>query len=229
MSNTIVACVLKTGGLVYDNGYVNALANAIKKNTTLPYEFVCLTDSTDSFDESVHKVIPLRHALPGWWSKMELFNQPHFRGKTIVFIDLDTVIVGNIDFLIDHHSTIFMALNDFYTLSNLGSGLMVFRGEAFNHIYAEFMRRPIHNIRNIPTGDQTFIESIIGPHGFARIQSEFPNKVVSFKKHCRYGNDFTNLFLPEDARVVCFHGVPKPHNITHPIIANNWSKGVDST
>lgn len=228
MSKTIVACVLKTGGEVYDNGYVNALANAIQKNTTLSYEFVCLTDSIEPFGDNVHKVIPLRHAFPGWWSKMELFNQSYFQDRTVVFIDLDTVIVGNVDFLIEHHSTIFMALNDFYTLSNLGSGLMVFKGGAFNKIYTEFMRRPIHNIRNIPTGDQTFIESVVGSHGYARVQTVFPKKVVSFKAHCRSGNNYNTLFLPEDARIVCFHGVPKPHNITHPIIANNWSKGIDS-
>jgi hypothetical protein len=55
-------------------------------------------------------------------------------------------------------------------------------------------------------GDQEFIESM-QPEA-DRWQDLFPNQIVSYKVDCR-----ANGYAPEDARIVAFHGNPRPHEI----------------
>lgn len=223
--DNIIVCVLKTGGIVYDNGYVNALAEAVARNTTVPYEFVCLTDSQEPFLPSVHKVIQLEHAFPGWWSKIELFSAPYLDGKRVTFFDLDTVITSNIDFLFEADPKRMVSLSDFYFPERLQSAIMQYIGGSFRDIYTEFMKAPIANMRNTAGGDQEWIEKIIGKGNFDRCQTLWPNRFVSFKVHLLgRDKDYNNLRWTPENSVVCFHGVPKPENITNPIIANHWKK-----
>jgi len=91
-----VVCVLKKGG-TYTPEYVQRLKKGVENNTTIGYNFVCLTD-----DESVSGICEvklLKHRWDGWWSKIELFN-PEMELDNTVYVDLDTVILGNIDELL---------------------------------------------------------------------------------------------------------------------------------
>ena len=131
----------------------------------------------------------------GWWAKLELFKE--FKGKTLYF-DLDTVITGNIDFLTEPHE--FAALTDFYHQRQIGSGVMSWDGD-YSHIYDKWaeLKKP-----NLMGGDQQWI-FMVKPDA-KRLQIEFPNKIVSYKVHCTNG-------VPNDATVVCFHGLPRPHEV----------------
>ena len=84
-----VACVLKSGG-DFTPEHVYALKNAL--NEHLPeHRFYCFTD----VDCMPVWMIPLIHDLPGWWSKMELCRPDEIPG-TVLYIDLDTVILGDL-------------------------------------------------------------------------------------------------------------------------------------
>jgi hypothetical protein len=63
-------------------------------------------------------------------------------------------------------------------------------------------------------GDQEFITLL---RDTQQIQMEYfhPAHVVSYKYHCRQG-------LPDDARVVCFHGKPDPHEISDEWVKRCW-------
>ena len=87
-----IACVLKTGG-DFTWSDVDRLRNGIANHLSIPYRFVVLTDL---LIEKSNDIIPLINDWPGWWSKLELFRPNIFIGPVIYF-DLDTVIVGNID------------------------------------------------------------------------------------------------------------------------------------
>ena len=53
-------------------------------------------------------------------------------------------------------------------------------------------------------GDQVFIEAQVKD---AKLwQDEFPKKIVSYKVDCKGGK-------PKKASIVCFHGLPRPHDI----------------
>lgn len=94
-----VACVWKTGAPGYDrNDYVGRMARAVARHLTRPHRFVCLTDSP-TVPEGVER-IPLLHAWPGFWAKVELHRPGLFTGP-VIYLDLDTVICGPLDPIAD--------------------------------------------------------------------------------------------------------------------------------
>jgi alpha-N-acetylglucosamine transferase len=78
----------------YDSSWVEKLQNSIKRNVTLPYKFICLSD----VDVPCNRIV-LENDGPGFWAKMQLFKPNLFNGP-VLYIDLDTVICKNIDEII---------------------------------------------------------------------------------------------------------------------------------
>lgn len=212
----IIACVLRTGGGVYDYNYVNALSNAVSRNVTVPYKFVCLTDDSTGFNSNVHATINLKHDFKKWWSKIELFRPDIFTGKQVFFLDLDTVIINNIDDIVSKPFD-FCGLRDFYKITTLGSGLMSWRHDKYHYVYERFLRNSTYIMNNTPEGDQRWINENVKSMKY--FQDVFGNNVVSYKKDCIRNKMFR---IPKNTKIVCFHGIPKPHEIEYPEIKNHW-------
>jgi alpha-N-acetylglucosamine transferase len=63
--------------------------------------FCCFTNTKDSFDENINTA-PLTAHLPGWWAKMELFNHYPYLPEYILYLDLDSLVIGNLDELVQY-------------------------------------------------------------------------------------------------------------------------------
>ena len=187
----LVVCI-KVGD-TYGPEYVNRLATMVARQTTVPYSFVCLTDNADGVTVPTE---PIGTDLPGWWAKLMLFK-PHqaLVGRRIIFLDLDTLIVGNMDFLLQDTGA-FTILRDFYRPLGYGSAVMAFDAGIYPQIWGNFLKPMMHTYH----GDQNWIEANI--YEPAIWQDQYPGKIVSYKVHCMAG-------VPADASVVCFHGFPK--------------------
>ena len=193
---------------IYTEEYVRRLHEAVQRNTTKA-EFICYTDRfMDSFTR------PLNTTLKGWWAKLTLFARPELINSPTLYIDLDTLIVDNIDHICKYvdgdslHSTQsphFTILRDFYRKDGYGSGLMAWNGD-YSYLWDEFAKSPgeIINRYGGTMGDQWFIETQVKDANIW--QDEFPNEIVSYKLDCKDG-------LPSGAKIVCFHGEPRPHNV----------------
>lgn len=195
------ACVLRSGG-DYRAEHVTTLHNHIKRHLTVPHNFVCLTDM-----QVACETLPLRHGWPGWWSKIELFDG-RLRGD-VLYADLDTIPVGNLDEIATGHD--FTVLENFWAHDRIGSGLMAWSID-LRGIYNKFCTAPnkyIHEYRTTERwGDQGFVR-FNSPVPFDRWQRRHPGKVVSFKQHCRKEGR-----IPPAAAIVCFHGKPRPWEMT---------------
>ena len=211
-----IALVLKTGGEIYDHRYVNALAKSIKANITIDHELVCLTDDATGISNNVDRIIPLTNDYPTWWSKIELFKPNQFTTKHVFYMDLDTLVVGNIDDIMSYDGD-FTGLRDFYSMHSLGSGIMAWNPSLTNNIYTEFVKKSRSIIVNYREGDQRWIDE--HKPSLEWIQDIYPNKIVSFKKHCMKNNEIN---VPDSARIICFHGNPRPHTIKHDAITKHW-------
>ena len=212
-----IACVLKSGSHVYDYNYVNALSNAIAKHVTVPYTFTCLTDNPSKFNNNVHKVIKLKHSFPKWWSKIELFRPDIFHDTSqVFFLDLDTVITNNINDIVSYDGD-FCGLRDFYKVVTLGSGLLSWKPSKYHHVYKKFLLKCDYVMANTPEGDQKWIDSQIKEMDY--FQDIYGRKIISWKKDCLNNN---KISIPKSASIVCFHGIPKPHEITDSTIVSNW-------
>lgn len=125
-----IACVLRSGGKVgYDSTWVDKLHNMIRRNTTRPFRFVCLSDTPVNCER-----IELSTTAPGYWAKLQLFEQGLFAGPTLYF-DLDTVICNNIDLLIDRlldQTQLVMWKDPDYKISS--SAIMYWNGD-YSNIY----------------------------------------------------------------------------------------------
>lgn len=214
-----VATVLKSGGY-YDVSYVNHIANSMKNNLTHPYEFICLTDCTEGFNNNVDKIIPFKHDFPKWWGKIELFQSNIFETERVFYLDLDTIIVKNIDHIVTNSEN-FFGLRDFYHQYGLGSGIMGWRCKdpLMNQIYEKFMENPTSNMNNHRTGDQEFIWGVNSNY-VKFIQDFYPKEIVSYKKDCV--DNRNNISIPPEASIVCFHGPPRPKSIKDQAIRKYW-------
>ena len=88
---------------IYTPDYVSKLYNSLKRNTTIPFEFICLSDT----DVKADVVLPYNHhsSIVKHWHKLKFFS-PQFANQQpddeIVIMDIDQVITGNVDDLIGY-------------------------------------------------------------------------------------------------------------------------------
>jgi len=206
-----LACVLKSGG-GYNASHVARLHAQLKRH--LPgYDLVCLSD-VDVPCERIH----LQYDWPGWWAKMCLFH-PDI-DDDILFFDLDTVIVRDIsEFAQVCRTTL---LSDFHSEYALASGLMYLAQEDRDLVWRGFISDPGRHIRRFSkAGDQGFLREFKHLRTAARWQNKFPGQVISYKSHIQLkGGDRE---LPADARIVCFHGQPRPWQISAPWVTQHDS------
>lgn len=153
-------------------------------------------------DYLVVRELPLYHDWPGWWSKMELFR-PDLH-EDILYLDLDTTIVDDIEPLIAKCRNLPIALNDFFHPPRLASGFMYLPANFREEIWKKWIEKPDWYMHHTRKGDQGFLEQSWGDIAW-RWQSLCPGKVVSYKVDVRPTGK-----VPEEAAVVCFHGQPRP-------------------
>lgn len=186
--------------------YVAALRAGLRRHLRVPHQVHLLTDEAASLFPGTY-CRPADPSLRGWWQKLRLFKPGMFPdGDRVLYLDLDTTVVGSLD-AIAAYAGDFAVLRDFYRPDGYGSGVMAWRAgaSATARIWDSWCAadRP-----RLCGGDQAWIES--AAPGADRLQDLFPGQLVSFKADgCAAG-------VPEGARLVCFHGRPKPHELGAP-------------
>lgn len=202
MSSPVVVCVLRGGG-EYTVEHVQALRAGTQRwwPQDVPFRFVALTDTPISAAGIEER--PLQYGWKGWWAKMELFTAAQDDLGDILYFDLDTMIVGPLGGITGVSSL--TLLSDFYRLERAQSGVMYLplkdRPEACA-AWMEWQRAPSFPFR----GDGEFLD-YLWRNKAARWQDVLPEQIVSYKVHVRQRKGQT---LPPDARVLCFHGRPRP-------------------
>ncbi len=209
-----IALVLKSGG-PYSPAYVSRLVKGIQANATIPYRTVCLTD----MDLNIPGVesIRLKHNWPGWWSKIELFR-PDLLLNNTVYMDLDTMIIGNIDSLLRlaKHNELY-ALRGFNqrplpdNLLNFATGVMAGGFASYPEIYESFAMDAEYHMtvdrKGWRQGDQGFITDVIGTD-FPAIQDKLTRNYIVGRKITKDGER-----IPANARVFAWSGEPRLHNL----------------
>ena len=171
--------------------YVGRLVEGIEANMTVPHRF---------------KIIG---GEPSWWAKLDLFRPDAFPARErVLYFDLDTVITGPLDDLAAYAGP-FACLRDFYRPWGLGSGVMAWEHGTCDDLWTEWIAKGSPKLKG---GDQVWVE-VMRPDA-VRLQDQFPGQFASWKRDCVTG-------IPAGTRVVCFHGVPRPHQV-------NWAGQIRS-
>jgi hypothetical protein len=205
-----VVCVLKSGKRFIDKQpyrveHVTKLQRAVARHLTMPHRFACFTDMVDEVRDAGVTAIPLPTPWSGWWSKINLFAPDFLTGFTL-YMDLDTLVVGDLTPLIRTTPGITMT-KDFYGPDMMNSSTMAWMGDfcAIWHVFAddsERLQRRYDARKGSLVGDQGFIHDVLRNMA-CPIDTFDPTHVVSFKRHALHA-------APRDARLVSFHGRPKP-------------------
>lgn len=194
--------------------YVNILADMVGRN--LPektaYKFICFTDTPDGIDSAVD-IRPLpAEGLKGWWNKVALFKKGLFpENDRIIYLDLDTCIVGALDGIITYDGE-FALTRDFFRPDTFQSGVMMWRSGFGAHLWDNYVAA---GCPDIDGGDQVWIRNNSKPDC---LQSIFPLSFVSYKVHCQ-------RMFPKSAKAVCFHGLPRPHEFPSEWVKYVWKIG----
>ncbi len=202
MEPITVLTVYRSGGQ-YTPEYVTRLRDGVKSCLTVPHRFVCMTDAPIEGVEC----IPFELGLPGWWSKPEIFR-PDLPFERVLYVDLSCVVTGLLDEMAMQDGICITA--DWYyggpsqsvLLYNVGDFINLW--EAFRADPARWMADGDRMIA--PNfGDQILVRELPVPE-MKYWQDVLPGHLVSFKTDCQAG-------VPTDARLVKFHGQPKPHDV----------------
>lgn len=94
------ACVWVRGNVPYTDTFVRALRAGVRRYYPHEHRFVCLTDTTLEGIECIG--IRANKNIPGWWSKIELFNRKHDLKGRVVYLDLDTLIVDDLTPIVEY-------------------------------------------------------------------------------------------------------------------------------
>ena len=129
---------------------------------------------------------------------MELFSPQKQHLRPCLYIDLDTLVIGNIDHMRTPVDSLWM-LRDAYRRYGGQSSIMLIPKDV-GDIWTNWIARPDHWMK-LFNGDQNYLER----YPYKVLQLTYPG-LYSYKVHCRNG-------CPNDARIVFFHGQPKPHNV----------------
>lgn len=225
-----IATVLRSGG-DYGVADVKWLRNQLPQDI----EVLCFTDM------GIHiagvTVVPLSKdwsKCKGWWAKIELFR-PDIK-EDLLYFDLDTVITGDIREILAFRSRQIVMLTDFWRPANLMSSIMFIPHAAKAAVWSAFFRQPRYYINHCKKpdcwGDQGFLQLVLG--NTSRWQDVFPDWFVSYKTHVvKYGespwankrHSIGDGSLPADARVVVFHGNPRPRQVNEPWLPGGAQRG----
>lgn len=210
-----VVC-LKVGDK-YGPEYVNRLFAMVGRHLSARHRFICITDDSRGLHWEITLKEPEDPDLEGWWQKMTLYKPPAWSGPRLtIFMDLDTVICSEIDWLSSYGGSLAM-LRDFYRpASSWASGILAMRPDALGWIWAAFDRNRARWLAY--GGDQQAVEAILRSRSREPdlLQDLFPGKIRSYKVHCQ-------RHLPTGTAIVCFHGRPRPHEVTEvPWIEKYW-------
>mgnify|MGYP006132534673 FL=1 len=224
-------------GTLYSADYVNRLYNMVKRNCTLDYEFVCLTDEPKGIDSNV-KILPLPGGIAGWWCKPYMFSKDLPLNGTVLYMDLDVVISSNIDKLITWQPNQWCTIRDFTRVmrpkwQKYNSSVVRFKTGDLDFVWTEYEKNKVE-IQKRLHGDQDWLweatrhkQAMLYPDSWIQSWKWEVRKDKAFKpgglRGRRTFNKIDNLAKPNIECSICvFHGDPNPEMVEDKWVVDNW-------
>lgn len=238
-SDNSIDCVCVIHGDLYPWVYVEKLYSMITRNLSATVRFHVFTEPQRPVPSHM-----IKHCLvdwpgvagrrKGWWYKMQMFDSSQLPGQ-VLYLDLDTVIVDSLDWIMSLDAEYFWAIKDFKHIwrsnwQGINSSVMYWNNSKFSNIWQDFQRIGIAGAVKRYTGDQDFISEVLPAH-----QRKFfdDSLIRSWRwqikdggldpKTRKYHNPGTGSVINPGAAILVFHGQPKPHEIQEDLILQNWN------
>jgi hypothetical protein len=233
----LIDCACVIHGTAYSWDYVDRLYNMLSRHITPGIRLHVYTEADRPVPEPMikHVLEPWAISSPkkSWWYKMQLFN-PAFHAGPLLYFDLDTVIVGNIDWIWQQPTTYFWAIRDFKYLwrpnhTGINSSVMWWNTQHYQNIWETFAQQDLTTTMRKYPGDQDYISAVI-PQNQRRFFDT--NRVQSWRWQCldggynfrkrRHQLPGTGTQITDSTSIMIFHGNPKPEQITDQTVTAHW-------
>lgn len=212
----------------YGSEHVNVLYHSIKRNTTVPFKFICITDDPSELDQNI-EIITLwdkcRH-LGGCLNRMFVFDKSMatLLGNRFICIDLDCVIVSNIDNILNRSED--FVINQFESKRShnqiYNGGLFLMTAGSRQEVWDrfDFDNSPktiadLHQTKNMVGDDQSWIQFVLGEKEatFTHIDGVYDYNFLNPKDS-----------LPDNAKIILLPGKFDPSIEKNHIswIKNHW-------
>ncbi|HUO12679.1 MAG TPA: glycosyltransferase [Caulobacteraceae bacterium] len=205
-------------GAKYGPDYVNRLYAMVARHLARPFRLVCLTDDAAGVRrEVVTAPLPamprLNQRKERGWLKIGSFSPEvaPLLGEAVLFLDLDVVVMGSLDPLFDHPGA-FPMIRDWYHPVRVVANSSVYRYRPAERvaIFEDFARNTdaiVGRIRN----EQEYLSEYLLAQG--ELSFWPPAWCPSFRVGCLPLWPMRLWRSPQPplgARVIVFHGEPKP-------------------
>lgn len=227
----VINTICISWGNVFGPEYVNRLSRGIRRKTRSDVRFFCLTDSRDGLDRDIEALDlgeePFHEEMQetlkkaprrGPMRKVSMFRPdliPDLVGPLLA-LDVDIVVTGDLADLVTYAPGKVSMRRVWASPSRMvgvGHGsVLKFIPSKHSYLYEKMARDPQREILRANGSEQSYTS-------YAALEAgdfePFPDSwIASFKYDCRPPRPLNLALepkLPEEARVVCFHGRPKMH------------------
>jgi hypothetical protein len=143
------------------------------------------------------------------------------------------VLVRNIDWIRGLNPAQFWAIKDFRYLQSrpptINSSMMWWNVSTYSHVWHKFSQSNIDQLSKSYPGDQDYLAQAIDTRQqrffedrhFQSYRWQSLDGGFDFKKR-QYKAPGTGVTATNDTSVIVFHGQPKPHESTDPLIVEHW-------
>lgn len=182
----------------YNETWVDKLYRGFARNLTLPFRFVLFTDRERHLHEPV-----VQERISATTPDYGCFTEPYRLNEPMILVGLDTIVVGNVDHL---------------AVRCLSPGKIVLPRDPYQ------LERSINGVALVPPGHRAVYDTWRGENDMEWLrtfETDFlddlwPGHVISLK-----AADVRRRGL-QAARIVYFHGRPKPHELDLPWVREHW-------
>lgn len=198
--------------------YINNLYYGIKRFAAEDFKFICFTNLDLDLDKNIEtRQFPLftdKGVLPRLW----MFSKgAGLFGDQVLCLDIDVVITGSLQDIMGYRGN-FCARGKFINVHKLDGDIMSFRANEENEQrFWKPFRNDIEAAEEFTKGRERYWLRHVANDIADKWQELIPGQIVSYKRHVR-----RNKALPENARIVSFHGIPRPHRASDKWIKNYW-------
>lgn len=233
---TEINCVCLIHGEYYSWQYVDNLYSMLCKNFSYPIKLHVFTEESRAIPSYMvkHSLThwpEITHSRQAWWYKLQLFD-PQWIDEPVLYLDLDVIITGNLDWICALNPSYFWAVRDFKRLWNpdctqINSSVMWFTPSHASGVWETLLSTNLLTLMQKYPGDQDFISDSVTSQQIKFID---PNAIRSWRWEILNGgiDPSTKQYrqgettIPSDVSIIVCHGNPKPHAINNSIIHNTW-------
>ncbi|KRX07220.1 hypothetical protein PPERSA_00377 [Pseudocohnilembus persalinus] len=205
-------------GTRYGYEYVNKLYRGIKRNTTLKFKFFCFTDDKEGLEPEI-TAKPLKEEWKRWWGKASLFAEDKDIEGSVFYIDLDMIVTGNIDEILQYQSAFAILKTDQFACEQLNKGgynssIMIWDSSIMKPVY-QVLKDNYDAITKYLNRFDFWLEMMIENAEF--LNDKFTNNIADYLNDCKDKQQ-----LSDQTKIVCFPRTPKPEDCHEQWVYEHW-------